>query len=231
MPVTVEWLDVVVRLLCAMAAGAVLGVNRTERERPAGLRTVILVSLAAASAMILTNLLLVTNGRAADSFITVDPMRLPLGILTGMGFIGAGAILRKGEMVQGVTTAATLWLTTMIGLCFGAGQYLIGTATLALGTLVLWGLKWLENWLPHDRHGTLIASMSASGPTEDAIRMQLLESGFWIIDWHVLHTCRKRSCTIRTRVAWRGRTTDTRSPALIEQLAQQKGMIKLIWKN
>src|SRR5687767_6025060 len=108
MPVTVEWHDVVVRLLCAMAAGAVLGVNRTERERPAGLRTVMLVSLAAASAMILTNLLLVTSGRATDSFIVVDPMRLPLGILTGMGFIGAGAILRKGEMVQGVTTAATL---------------------------------------------------------------------------------------------------------------------------
>ena len=64
--------------------------------------------------------------------IRTDLMRLPLGILSGMGFIGAGAILRKGEMVLGVTTAATLWMVTMLGLCFGAGKILLGTAGLGL---------------------------------------------------------------------------------------------------
>ena len=72
--------------------------------------------------MIQTNLLLATAGKSADSFVVLDLMRLPLGILTGMGFIGGGAILRRDGFVLGVTTAATLWFVTVIGLCFGAGR-------------------------------------------------------------------------------------------------------------
>jgi putative Mg2+ transporter-C (MgtC) family protein len=81
-----------------------------------------LVCLAAAIAMIQTNLLLAVKGRTADSFVMLDLMRLPLGILTGMGFIGGGAILRRESLVLGVTTAATLWFVTVIGLCFGVGR-------------------------------------------------------------------------------------------------------------
>jgi uncharacterized membrane protein YhiD involved in acid resistance len=112
----------------AAAAGAPLGVNRSERGMPAGLRTTLLVCLAASVAMTQANLLLGTAGRPIDSFVRLDPMRLPLGVLTGMGFIGGGAILRRGELVRGVTTAATLWLATVIGLCFGGGQAGLGLA-------------------------------------------------------------------------------------------------------
>ena len=68
----------------------------------------------------------------------MDLMRLPLGILSGMGFIGAGAIFRRGDAVVGVTTAATLWFVTVMGLCFGAGQLPLGAAMLAVGLGVLW---------------------------------------------------------------------------------------------
>ena len=67
-----------------------------------------------------------TTGKPTDSFVTLDLMRLPLGILTGMGFIGAGAILKKGDIVLGVTTATTLWFVTVLGLCFGGGQWILG---------------------------------------------------------------------------------------------------------
>jgi putative Mg2+ transporter-C (MgtC) family protein len=227
----VVWHEIVLRLLTAIVAGVVLGINRTERNRPAGLRTVILVTMAASAAMILANLLLITAGKASDSFAVIDPMRLPLGILTGMGFIGGGAILRKGELVQGVTTAATLWLATIIGLCFGGGQYLLGGAALASGSLVLWGLKSFEVRLPHDRHATVLVQTSATGPTEDAIRSLLIDAGFWIVKWDVQHAIRKRSCTIRADVGWRGRSTDTQTPPLIEHLAGERGVMKLIWKN
>ena len=105
--------------------------------------------------MIQTNLLLPLGGRTPDSFVSLDLMRLPLGILTGMGFIGGGAILRRGEMVVGVTTATTLWLVTVIGLCLGGGQLALGMTTLAITLLVLWALKRLEALIRQERHATL----------------------------------------------------------------------------
>ena len=122
MPVTLDWEHVALRLILTVAAGFVIGFNRGEHGRPAGMRTTLLVCLAASLSMIQANLLMNSVGKAHDSFVILDLMRLPLGILSGMGFIGAGAILRKDSLVLGVTTAATLWFTTMMGLCFGGGQ-------------------------------------------------------------------------------------------------------------
>ncbi len=100
-----------------------------------------LVCLAASISMIQANLLMDTVGKAGNSFIVLDLMRLPLGILTGVGFIGAGAILRKENRVLGVTTAATLWFVTVMGLCFGGGQLGLGITALVIGLIVLGGLK------------------------------------------------------------------------------------------
>jgi putative Mg2+ transporter-C (MgtC) family protein len=114
--------EIAVRLLVTVLAGALIGWNRGEHGHPAGLRTTILVALAASLAMIEANLLLDTRGKAADSFVVLDLARFPLGILSGMGFIGAGAILRRGRIVEGVTTAATSWFLTMVGLCIGGDR-------------------------------------------------------------------------------------------------------------
>src|ERR1700742_2216314 len=116
MPLNPTWTDIAIRLVLTMLAGAVIGFNRGARGHAAGLRTTILVTLAASVAMIQTNILLPLDGKTSGSFAVMDLMRLPLGILTGVGFIGGGTILKKGDLVTGVTTAATLWLATVIGL-------------------------------------------------------------------------------------------------------------------
>src|SRR5579885_3252917 len=150
-----EWPAIALRLALTVLASAAIGLNRGEQDRPVGLRTTMLVALAAAIAMIEVNALLPLAGRTSDSFVMLDLMRLPLGILSGMGFIGAGAILRRGSMVMGVTTAATLWYVTVMGLCFGGGQLALGLAMLVLGIIVLWTLKWFEERLKQDCHGVL----------------------------------------------------------------------------
>lgn len=114
MPLHPNWQDICVRLALTMIAGAIIGFNRGARGHAAGFRTTILVGLAASVAMIQANLLLSLGGKTPDSFAEMDLMRLPLGILTGVGFIGRGAILRRGDLVAGVTTAATLWVMTVI---------------------------------------------------------------------------------------------------------------------
>ena len=147
MPLTLDWLSAAARLACALVAGAAFGLDRSESGKAAGLRTTILVCLAACVAMLQANALLEQTGKTPASFATLDLMRLPLGILTGMGFIGAGAVFRKDGLISGVTTAAMLWFVTVIGLCFGGGQYQIGAVASVLGLAVLWGLRVVEHKL------------------------------------------------------------------------------------
>ena len=111
---TLSWADVLFRLALGFAAGFLIGLDRGEHAHTAGLRTTILVSVAATTAMIEANWLVVRTTDTQISILRLDMMRLPLGILSGIGFIGAGAILRRGEMVRGLTTAVTLWLVTVL---------------------------------------------------------------------------------------------------------------------
>ncbi len=138
MPVTLTIADVCLRILLTALASAALGFDRSVEGHPAGVKTM-LVALAACLSMVQANWLINTVGKAPNSFVTLDLMRLPLGILTGVG-----AILKKGSDVIGLTTAATLWFVTVIGLCFGGGQIFLGVVGAAIGFAILRGLKRIE---------------------------------------------------------------------------------------
>jgi putative Mg2+ transporter-C (MgtC) family protein len=229
MPVTLQWHDIAVRLFLTIVAGTLIGINRGEHGRPAGLRTTLLVCLAASVAMIQTNLLLGTVGRAPDSFVTLDLMRLPLGILSGMGFIGGGVILKRGDIVLGVTTAATLWFVTVVGLCFGGGQNLLGSATLVMGIVVLWGLKWLEMLLPRERGATFVATVGPDGPTEDDVRRSILAAGFQVVSLGITHDIAGRRREVRCELRWHDRPSEVRLPTFLEGLAQLPDVSRLEW--
>jgi len=161
MPLEPTWPDIAIRLALTMLACAVIGLNRGARGHAAGFRTTILVGLAASVAMIQANILLPLTGKTPGSFAVMDLMRLPLGILTGVGFIGGGTILKKGDLVTGVTTAATLWLVTVIGLCLGGGQLILGIAATLLGVFTLWALKWIDIIIPREHRAKLVISCTA----------------------------------------------------------------------
>jgi putative Mg2+ transporter-C (MgtC) family protein len=224
------WPDLWLRLALTVVAGVLLGYNRSEHGKAAGMRTMLLVCLAASVAMIQVNVLLAMAGRPKDSFVMNDLMRLPLGILTGVGFIGAGAILRRGNLVVGVTTAATIWLGTVIGLCLGGGQIVLGSVTTLLGLFALWVLKWIEASLKQERHAALTIELDASGPSEAEIRCLLGEARVSIIKCDVsvdtLSNHRKLDFEIREF----GRATDIRPPSLVDQLASEGGVVKLRWR-
>jgi len=130
--------------------------------------------------MLLANLLINTTGRPGDSYVTIDVMRLPLGVLTGVGFIGAGAILQKGNVIQGVTTAATLWFSTVMGFCFGAGEYGLGVALLGLAGVVLWGLRWVENHWWHRVEAAVSVTVADGKHTSEEIIRLLREAGYMV---------------------------------------------------
>jgi putative Mg2+ transporter-C (MgtC) family protein len=173
MNVTIGWSEITLRLTLTVLAGLIIGINRGEHGRPAGMRTTLLVCLAASLSMLQANLLMNSIGKRSDSFVVLDLMRLPLGVLSGMGFIGAGTILGKGNLVLGITTAATLWFVTLMGLCFGGGQIGLGLAALGLGCFTLWVLKYIEGWMEQDARGTLHVITLGSTPTDAELRLQI----------------------------------------------------------
>lgn len=232
MLVSIGWPEIALRLTLAVLAGGLLGLNRTERGMAAGLRTTLLVCLAAAASMIQVNLLLGVAGRPKDSFIMMDLMRLPLGILTGMGFIGGGAILRRGDMVTGVTTAATLWLATVLGLCFGGGQHGLGLATLGLSVVVLWGLKRLELRIKQEGRAILTLAIVESGPTNEEIRSGLESAGYHISSWDTTYKGRgvSRKRKVRSEVHWQGQISEVQTPEVVRRLAELQGVLSLRWQ-
>jgi putative Mg2+ transporter-C (MgtC) family protein len=222
------WQDVVLRLVLTLAAGALIGVNRSERGRPAGVRTVILVSLAACVAMLQVNALLSLAGRASTSFIVMDLMRLPLGILSGMGFIGAGAILKRGSVVVGLTTAATLWLMTVVGLCFGGGQLALGGVTTGVAAFVLWGTKRVDLRLARDRRASLlVVSKDAEGLMELVKRVLATAS---LEASYRSGTYGEDGVTELQIVArWRGEPMTTEPSDVLAQLRRHPGVRSVRW--
>ncbi len=226
----ITWQDAALRLALAALSGAAIGFDRGEHGRPAGLRTTMLVCLAAAITMVQANLLLFTRGRPPDAFTGMDVMRLPLGILSGVGFIGAGAILRrKGEFVHGVTTAATLWYVTVMGLCFGGGQIYLGFAALGLGLLVLWGLKLFEQRCRQEYRAWLTVEASGNEWSPETIARRL-DAGFSARRWMVDYSDQAQRCILRCEVRWRARPTTDFPPDFVRALARESDIIRAEWK-
>ena len=118
------------RLLLAAFLGGIIGFQREKANKPAGLRTHILICLGSALFTVVSVLGFTGN---------VDPSRIAAGVVTGIGFIGAGVIFRgmRGDKVMGITTAASIWVTAAIGIAAGAGLYIIASATALVTVLVL----------------------------------------------------------------------------------------------
>lgn len=229
MPVTITWHDVAFRLALSTLAGGLMGLDRGEHGRAAGLRTTILVCLAAAIAMIQANLLMASNGKHADSFVVLDLMRLPLGILTGVGFIGAGAILRRDNLVLGVTTAATLWFVTVVGLCFGGGQIGLGVAASALGLFALSGLRRLDYSKIQEKHGTLLLTTEHDEPQQEEIRATARKAGYRVNLISVAYLSETRRREMQFRLGWRG-SEIAETPPFLRDLMTDSRVVAAQWK-
>ena len=141
--------DICLRLLCAMIVGMVIGTEREYTHRPAGMRTHILVALGACAVMI-TGQMIFVQYRAYGS--TADPARLSAQVITGVGFLGAGTILREGTHVKGLTTAASLWAVACLGIAAGYGFYAVAVAGLIFALITLTILELVQHHLPGRTH-------------------------------------------------------------------------------
>jgi putative Mg2+ transporter-C (MgtC) family protein len=219
MPTSLTWQAVILRLVLTFLCVGILGFDRDAKGHSAGLRTNLLVGVAACLAMLQANWLINSNGKPEDSFVVMDIMRLPLGILSGIGFIGAGAILKRGELAVGVTTAATIWFVTVMGLCFGGGQLGLGLAGFVLGFLILAGLKNIEARIPRRHTARLRINVLSEGPTQAEIAGLLRRGGLSVTEPSLsLETLPSTSKVYGWKVEWKGKHEDVNLPDAIQEL-------------
>ena len=140
-------LDLVLRLLLAAFLGAAIGFEREVRGHPAGLRTHTLVALGSA---LFTELSI--YGFPSEPGQPVDPTRIAAQIVTGIGFLGGGAILKEGLNVKGLTTAASLWAVAAIGMAAGAGNWFLAIASTGIVLMALWPFGVIYEWIESKAH-------------------------------------------------------------------------------
>jgi putative Mg2+ transporter-C (MgtC) family protein len=136
-----QWSEVLLRVVLAGVLGGAIGAEREIREREAGLRTHMLVAVGAALFTIVSAYAWGDFEFSAGSGVTFDPTRIAAQIVTGIGFLGAGAIIRQGLSIRGLTTAASLWVVAAIGMASGAGYYSAAVITTVLVLVSLWPLR------------------------------------------------------------------------------------------
>jgi putative Mg2+ transporter-C (MgtC) family protein len=143
--------EILFRLFLAAVLGAVVGLEREVHGRPAGIRTYLLLCMGSALIMVVSELLFVKyEAKGLADILRADPARIAAQAITGIGFLGAGVILRYKDTIRGLTTAAAIWVACAVGLAIGAGFYLFGSAVTGLTLVSLVGLKIFERRLKKD---------------------------------------------------------------------------------
>ena len=167
-------LEIFLKLVVAAALGGLIGLEREAHGRPAGLRTNILVCVGAT--------LVMAVARAASSGV-VDPGRAMAGVVTGIGFLGAGAIIKMGNIVRGLTTAACIWLVAALGIAVGQGLYVLAAITTGVALFVLVVVDRFSRAIPAVTYHTVTVVTDAPDFTElsRACRERIEEKGVRVL--------------------------------------------------
>lgn len=190
------------RLLAAAAAGALIGLERELHDKPAGFRTNIMICIGAA-------LFTLVSVEMAGDDASVDRTRIAAQIVTGVGFLGAGAIIQRRNHVVGLTTAATIWAVASVGMAFGAGEMGLGVMGTLLASAVLFGLGFTEARISNWRSvATFEVELEAGAHPRETIERLVAEAGVHRRSWTL----------IKTPEGLAGRLAATGSAAHLEKL-------------
>jgi len=173
------------KLGLAVLLGSLIGLERELRGRPAGLRTMMLVCLGSTMVMVVSHHLSVASWSAAQSrVVRVDPGRVAAGIVTGVGFLGGAVVIKLGDLVRGVTTAAGIWFVASLGIVLGQGHLALAVLATAGALGILWGLHQVERLLRGQVYRLLTVQTDAapSGLSLEEARSAATEAGLRVMD-------------------------------------------------
>jgi len=203
--------------------GGLIGGERQSHGRPAGLRTHILVCLGSTAVIIAFQQLQMNLMTGAGEIIKMDPARVAAGIITGIGFLGAGTIIKGKDFVMGLTTAASLWVVASIGIGLGLGQYLLASVVTALVLLTLYILDKIS--IPSDHYAEL--SLEGEDLSFDGISARLMGLGLRIKGYHMERDLKLGSQLLTFVVRFKDEKI---GPKVVDSLSHLDRLTKISWK-
>jgi putative Mg2+ transporter-C (MgtC) family protein len=225
---TLNWDESLLRLSLAAVLGGVIGIERELREREAGLRTHLLVSLGSALFTIVSAYGFHAFLTSGANVVRADPTRIAAQIVTGIGFLGAGAIIRQGLSVRGLTTAATLWVVAAVGMACGAGYYSAAALSTALVLLALYPLRIiayriLVRFRPED--GRLLVELPAGQPPGEVID-EIERLGARVSSLEVSQEGDRRRLQLEVALP-----PDTHPPNVVSRIAEVEHVAEVRWNE
>jgi putative Mg2+ transporter-C (MgtC) family protein len=225
---SLSWEEELLRVAVAAALGGAVGLERELREREAGFRTHMLVAVGSALFTLVSAYgfrdFLVNGG----SVVRADPTRIAAQIVTGIGFLGAGAIIRQGLSIRGLTTAATLWVVAAIGLAAGAGYYSAAVITTLLALFSLWPLRIAAHIITsrfRTETGRLLAQLPAgTGPGELITEIERLGGRLQALE--ISHEADRRTVLLDVTLPPRAD-----APRIIARLAELDDVLEIRWTD
>ena len=194
----------VARLATALLLGGLIGIERQSRGRPAGLRTNILVCLGSAAVIVAFQKLYADADPGAQSAIRMDPARAAAGVITGIGFLGAGTIVKSKDFVRGLTTAASIWVVSAVGVTVGLGEYSIAVTVTILVLLTLFVLHRIH--VPADHYARMHVVWKGDLALLDEIIALLEEDQVRVKHRAVVRKPNTGECNVTLNVCFRDKT-------------------------
>lgn len=215
----------ITRILVAMVLGAFVGLERQIRGREAGLRTNILVCLGSAAIIVAFQKLSVEFSGGAESAIRMDPARAAAGVITGIGFLGAGTIIKSNDFVRGLTTSASIWVVAAIGVTVGLGEYVISCLLTLLVLVALYALHRIP--IVGDHYFSLKLKWDGGLELLSEVIEQLRQEGIQIRSRSVSCQPRKGNCEATLVLCMRKQEIDDR---LVARLQQDERFEQIAWQ-
>ncbi|MCM8805796.1 MAG: MgtC/SapB family protein [Candidatus Omnitrophica bacterium] len=197
-----EW---ILRIFITGILSGVIGWERERHARAAGFRTMILVGMGCCLAMTVSLRIFELFPDVPSSYLRIDPARIAYGVLTGIGFIGAGTIIRNRGNVRGITTASCLWVVSTMGLAIGCGFYLLGVITTVFVLITLLSLKGIESKIPHDVYTRFKITFSGDTGFLDEIFNTLSNKGYNVLDYSVVQQKKQNLSIVEIQCRSRGK--------------------------
>ena len=211
--------ELLVRLIVGTALGGIVGYERGVHGRPAGFRTHLIVALASTTFMVVSTHFVYFQHYTKDDLVAVDPSRIAASVVTGIGFLGGGAILRTGLSVQGLTTAAGLWLVAAIGMAAGAGMYVVSVAATLFGVVSLVVMRRFEHKDDQLRRRISLV-LADGGATVPGVLQALAQTGVVVAPMEYERRLDER----RVHVTLQALIPPERQDGLVDLLESQPGL-------
>ncbi|MGB9677712.1 MAG: MgtC/SapB family protein [Candidatus Ratteibacteria bacterium] len=178
-------LEFIKKVLISGILSGIIGFEREKHGREAGLRTMILVGMGTTTILITSFQVYYIFSNFQSPILRIDPARIAYGVVTGMGFLGAGVIIKDQRRIRGLTTAACLWFVTSIGLAVGVNLYILAYFLTFISLIILYFLKIFEKMFSIDLYSILIVTGEDKKELRDRVEKILIKSGLKILSTEI----------------------------------------------